>query len=206
MGDRIEKLFLSPLAPAINELHRALFFPIIIPATTTHRGLAQGRGKVLKTHPLLYSRAHLADPCLPPGQVSGAVCVPRASTQGQAGRSRHRDRGQRGTHGGEGADLFDVLLVALGAGGAPGGPSGVPEGVVVLQGVLSGPRDHSLHNRETSLPLLCSSKKGNGENYIYSIKRKLVKPSEASLLIIFFSSVLVSREKKDKLKREMRDL
>lgn len=104
------------------------------------------------------------------------VCPEPAHRARLGGAGCARDRGQGGTHGGEGADLFDVLLVALGAGGAPGGPSGVPEGVVVLQGVLSGPRDHSLHNRETSLPLVCSSKKGNGENYIYSIKSKLFKP------------------------------
>lgn len=93
----------------------------------------------------------------------------------------HRDRARRsrlcpsgpgtagGTHGGKGADLFDVLFVALRAGGPPGGPSGVPEGVVILQGVLSWPRDHSLHKRKACLPLVCSSKKGNGKNYIYSI-------------------------------------
>lgn len=47
-------------------------------------------------------------------------------------------------HRGEGADLFDVLFVALGAGGAARGPPGVPERVVVLQGVLCRSRDNSL--------------------------------------------------------------
>lgn len=128
----------------------------------------------------------------------------------------HRDQARRstlcpgdmgtagGTHGGKGADLFDVLFVTLGAGGPPGGPSGVPEGVVILQGVLSWPRDHSLQNRKDCLPLVCSSKKGNGKDYIYSIQKQPFKPSEGSLLIFFFSPVSVSKEKKkEKLKREM---
>lgn len=90
-----------------------------------------------------------------------------------------------GTHGGEGADLFDVLFVTLGAGGPPGGPPRVPEGVVILQGVLSWPRDHSLQNRKDCLPLVCSSKKGNGKNYIYSIQKQPFKPSR-SIITDFF--------------------
>lgn len=124
-----------------------------------HRDLAQGRGKALKTH----SRAHL------PWEITHCcVCTEPA----------HRERARLcpggpgtagGTHGGKGADLFDVLFVALRAGGPPGGASGVPEGVVILQRVLSRPRDHSLHKGKACLPLVCSSKKENGKNYIYRI-------------------------------------
>lgn len=51
------------------------------------------------------------------------------------------------THRGEGADLFDVLFVALRAGGPARGPPGVPERVVVLQGVLCWARDNGLRKK-----------------------------------------------------------
>ena len=55
---------------------------------------------------------------------------------------------ERRTDRGETADLFDVLLVALGAGGPPRGASGVPEGVVVLKGMLPDPWHHHLKTPE----------------------------------------------------------
>jgi hypothetical protein len=53
----------------------------------------------------------------------------------------------KGTDRGEAADLFDVGLVALGAGRPAGGASGVPEGVVILEGVLPYPWNCNLNNR-----------------------------------------------------------
>ncbi len=49
------------------------------------------------------------------------------------------------TYWGEAANLFNVLFVALSAGWSPWGASRVPEGVVVLERVLSSPRHHHLH-------------------------------------------------------------
>lgn len=88
-------------------------------------------------------------------------CSPGQRTEaGEAGSD------STGTHGGKGADLFDVLLVALWARGPPGRAARVPEGVVVLQRVLSWPRHHSLQDRKAplALPVLLY----NGKNYIYS--------------------------------------
>lgn len=48
------------------------------------------------------------------------------------------------THRGKGANLLDILFIALRAGGTAGGSPGVPESVVILQGVLGRPRDNSL--------------------------------------------------------------
>lgn len=73
-------------------------------------------------------------------------------------------QGQQGyTHGGKGANLFDVLFITLRAGRPPGCSSGVPEGVIILQGVLSWPWDNSLQNRKACLPLICSSKRRMGK-------------------------------------------
>ena len=55
------------------------------------------------------------------------------------------------THRGKGADLFDILFIALWAGGTARGSSGVPESIVVLQGMLCWPRDNSLWIKEAVL-------------------------------------------------------
>ena len=54
---------------------------------------------------------------------------------------------ERQTDRGETANLFDVLLVALGAGRPPWGASRVPEGVVVLKGMLPDPWHHHLRHQ-----------------------------------------------------------
>lgn len=177
-----KKLFLSSLADlsssaaAITELHGCSFFFYYYSSYHHAQRSSTGQRKSAKdTSPAVSnSRAHLPwqithCPLLLPPRARGAQSQHRG-TKPQGPRCAQVTQGQQGdTHGGKGANLFDVLFITLGAGGPPGGPSGVPEGVVILQGVLSWPRDHSLQNRKACLPLVCSSKKGNGKKYIYSI-------------------------------------
>ena len=74
-------------------------------------------------------------------------------------------QGSVSTHRGKGAELFDVLLVALRAGGPARGPPGVPERVVVLQGVLCWSRDNSLRIRGGVLEQPFSTCSGTEKTY-----------------------------------------
>lgn len=58
------------------------------------------------------------------------------------------------TYRGHGADLSYVLLVAQRAGGTTRGPPAVPEGVVILQGVLTCTWTHRLQVTKHTSQLL----------------------------------------------------
>lgn len=142
----------------------------------------------LPSAPATTSTAYVCTEPAQRDQATGTTLCP--SDTGTAG----------GTHGGKGANLFDVLFITLGAGGPPGGPSGVPEGVVILQGVLSWPRDHSLQNRKACLPLVCSSKKENGKKLHLQHIKATIQDIRGIITDFFSVHNCASKKKKKNVK------
>lgn len=103
---------------------------------------------------------HITLSSVPDSRSTASTCTHSAS-QRRRPHHAHETQAQQGyTHWGKGANLFDVLFVTLRAGRPPRCSSGVPERVIILQGVLSWPWDNCLRNRKLCLSLMNSSEAG----------------------------------------------
>lgn len=116
------------------------------------------------------NREHSLHAYTPSTQGAATMTMSCPSAQGQQGY----------THGGKGANLFDVLFITLWAGGSPRCSSGVPEGIIILQGVLSWPWDNSLQNRKACFTLMSHSKSRIGKITFVASEAYMFHPSQAT--------------------------